>query len=237
VSSYTGTAGPPDRAKAVIAVAAVHAALAFVILSGLNVRTVSEAVEALKTFNLAQPPPPPPLPPPPPKPRPQPEMKKAAGAPAKAAEPAPIVAPPPRIPAPSPLPAAKVAGTGTASTSGAAAAGSGTGAGGTGNGPGGGGYADYSRFTPARLVSNIPNFEYGRLAATGIPSGLVGVRILVNPDGSVSNCRIARSSGDPSIDSLVCELTVRYVRFSPARDPSGRPVAQDITYFPNWRRR
>jgi hypothetical protein len=24
------------------------------------------------------------------------------------------------------------------------------------------------------------------------------------------------------------------VRFSPARDPSGRPVAQDVTFFPNW---
>lgn len=236
MSSYQGIARPPDRAKAIAAVVAVHAALAFVILSGLNVRVVNETVERLKTFNLQQPPPPPP-PPPPPRPRPSPQMKKPAGAPAKKAEPAPIVAPPPKIPAPSPLPAAKVAGTGSASTSGAAASGSGTGAGGAGNGAGGGGYGDYSRFTPARLVSNIPNSEYGRLAATGIPSGLVGVRILVGPDGSVSSCRIARSSGDTSIDSLVCALTQRYVRFSPARDPNGRPVAQEITYFPNWRRR
>lgn len=236
MSSYQGSARPPDRAKAVAAVIAVHAALAFIILSGLNVRAVSQAVERLKTFNLEQPPPPPP-PPPPPRPRPEPQMKKAAGAPAKKAEPAPVVAPPPKIPLPSPLPAAKVAGTGSASTSGAAASGNGTGAGGAGNGAGGGGYGDYSRFTPARLISNIPNSEYGRLAATGIPSGLVGVRILVGADGSVSNCRIARSSGDASIDSLVCQLTERYVRFAPARDPAGRPVAQEITYFPNWRRR
>ena len=234
--TYSGTADRPDRAKAIAAVIAVHAALAFVILSGLTVRNVSEAVERLKTFNLIQPPPPPPVPPPP-KPSPHQAMKKAAGAPAPKAEPSPVVAPPPRIPMPSPLPAAKVAGTGNASSSGAGTSGTGTGAGGAGNGPGGGGYGDYSRFTPARLVSNIPNFEYGRLAATGIPSGLVGVHVLVNSDGSVSNCRIARSSGDASIDALVCQLTMRYVRFSPARDPSGRPVAQDITYFPNWRRR
>lgn len=206
------------------------------IVSGLNVDIVSQAVERLKTFNLATPPPPPPVPPPPALRR-EPQMKKVAGAPAKAAEASPIVAPPPKIPAPSPLPAAPVAGTGSASNSGAATSGSGTGAGGAGNGPGGGGYGDYSRFTPARLVSNIPNSEYGRLAATGIPSGLVGVRIMVGPDGSVSNCRIARSSGDSTIDALVCQLTERYVRFSPARDPSGRPVAQEITYFPNWRRR
>jgi protein TonB len=235
MSSYQGTSGGPDRAKAVAAVVAVHAALAFVILSGLNVRVVNEVVERLKTFDLEQPPPPPP--PPPPQQRPEPQMKKPTGAPAKKAEPAPVVAPPTPLPVQSPLPAAKVAGTGSASTSGAAASGSGTGAGGAGNGSGGGGNGDYSRFTPARLVSNIPNSEYRQLSATGIPSGLVGVRILVGADGSVSNCRIARSSGDSSVDNLVCQLTQRYVRFSPARDPSGRPVAQEITYFPNWRRR
>jgi periplasmic protein TonB len=235
MSSYQSTAGGPDRAKAIAAVVAVHAALAFVILSGLNVRIVNDAVEQLKTFNLQQPPPPPV--PPKPKPQPQQAMKKPAGAPAKAAEPTPVVAPPPRIPAPSPIPAAKVAGSGSSPNSGAAAAGNGTGAGGAGNGRGGGGYGDYSRFTPARLISNIPNSQYGQLAATGIPSGLVGVRIMVGPDGSVSSCRIARSSGEASIDALVCDLTRRYVRFSPARDPDGRPVAQEITYYPNWRRR
>ena len=53
VSSYRGTAERPDQAKAIIAVVAVHLALAFVILTGLNVRSVSEAVERLKTFNLS----------------------------------------------------------------------------------------------------------------------------------------------------------------------------------------
>ena len=235
MSSYTGTANRPDRAKAIAAVVLVHVALATAILTGLNVHTVRRAVEQLTTISVVEPPPPPPVQPPPAQ-KPQ-QMKKAAGAPAPKAEPTPVVAPPPKIPVPSPIPAAKVAGTGSSANSGASTAATGTGAGGTGNGPGGGGYGDYSRFTPARLVSNIPNHEYGRLAATGIPSGRVGVLILVNRDGGVSNCRIARSSGDPSIDGLVCQLTVRYVRFQPARDPDGRAVAQDITYFPNWRRR
>lgn len=236
MSGYSGTAGRPDRAKAIAAVIAVHIALAAAILSGLNVQMVKRAVDHLSTIDIREAPPPPPVQPPPPAPRPQ-QMKKAAGAPAPKAEPTPVVAPPPKLPAPSPIPAAKIAGTGSAPNSGASTAGNGTGAGGLGNGPGGGGYGDYSRFTPARLVSNIPNFEYGRLAATGIRSGSVGVMLLVTTEGSVTNCRIARSSGDPSIDGLVCQLTVRYVHFSPARDPNGRPVAQDITYFPNWRRR
>jgi protein TonB len=232
VSSYQGTARGPDRAKAIAAVVAVHAALAFVILTGLNVRMVSEAVERLKTFNLEQPPPPPPVPPPPPKPQPKSAAKKPEGAPAKKAEATPVVAPPPRIPAPSPIPAAKIAGTGSATTSGSGSYGSGTGAGGSGYGPGGGGTGG---FTPAQKITKIPNSEYRRLSyVSGMPTGTVGVSIRVNPDGSASNCRIVRSSGSPVADSLMCRLTEQYVRFRPARDASGRAIAQDVTWYPNW---
>jgi periplasmic protein TonB len=231
MSSYQGTAGRPDRAKAIAAVVAVHVALAFVILTGLNVRTASEAVERLKTFNLAPPPPPRPPPPPPPKVEKRQAAEKPPGAPAPRAEPTPIVAPPPRIALPSPIPAAKVAGTGSATSSGAGASGTGSGAGGTGNGTGGGGTGAY---TPARKLTKIPNREYRRFAATGVPSGSVAINIRVNPDGTVSNCRVVRSSGSPYADSLMCQLTLQYVRFSPARDPYGRPVAQDVTWVPNW---
>ena len=237
VSSYSGTADRPDKAKAIAAVVAVHVALAFVILSGLNVKRVGQAVEQLTTtIDIKEEPPPPPLERPKPAPKPQP-LKKPEGSTARKANPTPLVAPQPKIPQPTPIAASRSPGTGSAPNTGAALAGSGTGAGRSGAGSGGGGYGDYSRFTPARLISNIPNSQYSRLAATGIPSGSVGVLILVNASGSVSNCRIARSSGDPSVDALVCALTQQYVRFDPARDPYGRPVAQDITYFPNWRRR
>jgi protein TonB len=231
MSSYTGTADRPDQAKAITAVVAVHIALAAAILSGLNVRMVGHAVEVLKTFNIREPPPPPPEPPPPPQPRPK-QAKLEEGAAGKKANPTPVVAPRPRIPAPSPIPAAPIAGTGSATRSGAANYGTGPGAGGAGNGPGGGG--DYSRFTPARRISRIPDREYRGLAASGLQSGSVGVTIKVNTDGSVSNCRVARSSGNPYADGLMCQLTLRYIRFSPALDPSGRPVAQDVTFYPNW---
>jgi len=230
MSNYSGTANQPDRAKAIAAVVAVHAGLAAIILTGLNVRLVTQAVERLETFDIRVPPPPPPNPPPP-QTKPH-QAKREAGAPAKKAEPTPVVAPPSRLPVPSPIPAAKIAGTGSAATSGAAAAGNGTGAGGTGNGPGGGG--DYWKFTPARRISRIPDREYRVLAASGMQSGSVGVTIKVNTDGRVSNCRVARSSGNPYADGLMCQLTLRYIRFEPARDANGRPVAQDVTFFPNW---
>ena len=233
MSTYRATADRPDKAKAVAAVVAVHAALAFIILSGLNVRMVSQVVEQLKTFDVTRPPPPPPPEPPPPRPKPE-QAKREAGAPAKKAQPTPVVAPQPRIPVQSPIPAAKIAGTGSASTSGAGTSGTGTGAGGYGNGPGGGGGGG---FTPAQKVTKIPNQEYRRLASiSGMDRGTVGVAIRVTPDGVASNCRVVRSSGSPVADSLMCQLTERYVRFRPARDPSGRAVAQDVTWYPNWYR-
>ena len=233
MSSYRGIADRPEKAKAIAGVVAVHIALAFIILTGLNVRLVQHAVERLTTINITEPPPPPPLAPPPRKPAPVRVQKLPEGASAKKAEPSPIVAPAPKLPVPSPVPAAKIAGTGTASSSGAAAQGSGTGGGGRGNGPGGGGN-DFSGYTPARRISRIPDREYGELAATGLRAGSVGVTIRVEPDGSVANCRVARSSGNGYADALMCQLTVRYIRFDPARDPSGRAIAQDVTFFPNW---
>jgi protein TonB len=231
VSSYRGTADQPEKAKAIAAVIVVHVVLAFMILSGLTVPVVRHAVDELTTISIARPPPPPP--PEPPKPRIEPQATvKPQGAPAKKAEPSPVVAPETKLPVVSPIPAAKVAGAGAASTSGAAISGNGTGAGGSGNGPGGGG--DFSGYTPARRISKIPDREYRQLASTGLQSGSVGVTVRVNPDGSVSNCRIARSSGNGSADALMCELTLRYIRFDPARDAAGRAVAQDVTFVPNW---
>jgi protein TonB len=231
VSSYRGAADRPDKAKAIAAVVAVHAALAFVILSGLNIGMVRNAVERLTTISITEPPPPSPVRPPKPAPKPQ-AMKKPEGAAAKKAEPTPVVAPEPKLSLPSPLPAAKIAGAGSASTSGAANAGSGTGAAGSGNGPGGGG--DFSGYTPARKITKIPDREYRRIAASGIARGSVGITIRVTPDGRASNCRIARSSGSGYADALICQLTIEYVRFEPARDPYGRPVAQDVTWAPDW---
>src|SRR6266705_75559 len=80
---YSGTTERLDRAKALVGVILVHVALAFVILTGLNVRMAAQAIEHLRTFDVVELPPPPPHIPPPPKlaPKPQ-QMKKPAGAPA-----------------------------------------------------------------------------------------------------------------------------------------------------------
>jgi protein TonB len=230
MSSYRGTADRPDKAKAITAVVAVHVALAAVILTGLNGRIVTHAIESLKTFDIREPPPPPPPAPPPPSNKPNAKLEE--GAAGKKAEPSPVVAPKPKIPVQSPIPAAPIAGTGNATTAGAATSGTGTGAGGSGSGRGGGGSGG---FTPAQKITKIPDREYRRLvSASGMDRGSVGVAIRVTPEGVASNCRVVRSSGNPAADALMCQLTEEYVRFRPARDPSGRPVAQDLTWYPNW---
>jgi protein TonB len=127
--------------------------------------------------------------------------------------------------------AAAKPGPGAPSSKGQGGVGTGTGAGGSGSGLGGGG----GGFTPAQKITKIPNSEYRRLAAvSGMDRGTVGVAIRVTPSGIATNCRVVRSSGSPAADSLMCQLTERYVRFRPALDPQGRPVAQDIIWYPNW---
>lgn len=246
--AYYRGAEAPDRWKAVAGVFAVHVALAAVIVTGLNVDIVTSAVERLQTFDISDDAPPPPLVEPPPPPRPEESSApKEEAAPANIkSKPTPVVDPEPKIALPIPLPmnTSKVRGPeGADRTAGAASVpGSGTGAGGQGRGFGGGGSGGSGAgagsgagFTPAQRISRIPDREYRRLrAASGRSSGSVGITIKVNTDGRASNCRVVRSSGDPSVDSLMCQLAVQHVRFRPARDPQGQPVAQDITWHPNW---
>ena len=233
MSSYRGTAERPEKATAIAAVVVVHVLIGIVILSGLDVRNVRQAVERMTTIALNEPPPPPPVPPPKPAPKPQ-AMKKPEGAAAKKAEPTPVVAPPAKLPMPSPIPAAKVAGSGTSANSGAALAGSGTGSGGSGTGTGGGGTADYSRFTPARLVRNLTRGDYHALAGGRMPAGRAMVSLRVEPSGLATNCRVRRSSGDPYVDAGLCPLITSRLRFLPALDDHGRPIAYQLDYVATW---
>lgn len=224
----------PDRAKAALAAVLVHGAIGAAFLTGLVVNVSERPSEILETFDVT-------LPPPPPPPVVEVEESAAKGDPGEAgkkAEPTPIVAPKPKIelPAKPPVAAAPIAGQGAASSAGAAAAGSGTGAGGSGSGRGGGGLGgEGAGFTPAQKISKIPDREYRRITAlSGSRRGSVGLSIRVGADGVPANCRIARTSGNPNVDALMCQLTLTWVRFRPARDPQGRAVAQDITWYPDW---
>jgi protein TonB len=220
----------PDKAKAAAAALLVHVVIGAAFLTGLVTKVSRKPSEIMKTIDINEPPPPPVVE----------EVRSApkgeAGDAGKKADPTPVVAPEPEIevPAKPPIAAAPLAGQGAAPSAGAALAGSGTGAGGSGTGQGGGGTGG-TGFTPARKVTKIPDREYRRIRAlSGMARGSVGLSIRVGADGTPSNCRIARTSGDAAVDALMCELTLTWVRFRPARDPQGRAVEQDVTWFPDW---
>jgi protein TonB len=238
---YPGTTEPRERARALAAVVIVHAALGALLLSGLDVVTVTQAADRLSTFDITTPPPPPP----PPQPQPAREPEAAAepqGAPAPRAQAAPVVIPRPRIviPAKRQVAAATLRGTGAAPNSGAAAAGTGTGAGGTGTGRGGGGRGGAGggsgggRETPALLLTKIPHRDYRAIAGQRLPQGRATLAVRVNPDGSASNCRVTRSSGDMTVDGSLCVLAERRLRFQPPLDRTGRAISQDILYTATW---
>jgi protein TonB len=212
----------------------VHVVLGAVILTGLNVHSVRQVVESLKTFDIKELPPPPPVPPPP-----QPKADRAKdeeGAAGKKAEPTPVVVPKQEIvvPAKPPVVAAPVAGTGSAAQSGAATAGTGPGAGGTGSGRGGGGSGDFSGYTPARLIRNLNRGDYRDLTGGRLPYGRAMLSLRLDTSGVPTECRVTRSSGDPYVDGGLCPLIYRRLRFRPALDADGQPIPYRLDYVANW---
>jgi len=242
-----------ERIGSAAAVAILHALLGYAFLTGLGVVPLPSLPEDLKLFNpTAEPPPPPEAKAARPqrekvRRKPKPKDPEGSASPANLRDtPTEIVAPPPeiRLPVPPPIAAAPVAGTGGAPAAGAAPVpGPGTGAGGVGNGLGsglsgngtGGGGGGGGLARPPRLISgHIDNDDYPRRAFEARVTGTVFVRFVVQPDGRVSDCRIRRSSGSAELDGTTCRLIERRLRYRPALDASGRPVAATVMGEQAW---
>jgi protein TonB len=196
----------------------------------------SEAV--MKVFDLSEPPPPPPNPPPPPEQKSKAKPKETeGGSPANIKSQAtPVQAPKPKVVIP-PVPqiaASETPRQGTDPTQGAASrAGPGTGAGGSGNGtgtgtgggPGGGGDGGVAQaprlLSPVLTGRDIPHV----LISQWPRRGTAFLRLRVDPRGYVTECAVDRGTGVPTIDSALCNLAHDRLRFRPALNRSGQPVA------------
>ncbi len=175
---------------------------------------------------------------PPPEPKPD---AGASGEEGKKAVPKPTAAPEPKIKVKPNPPAPKASSTGTADTSGAKDAGSGSGAGGTGSGTGsgngGGGRGGGIATNPVLLSGAINNArDYptppgGRQARIGTE---VIVKVTIGTDGRASNCSVYRASPDPEADRITCRLVVERLRFKPATDDAGNPVAAPFYWRQRW---
>jgi protein TonB len=233
---YRSDLGTGHKSGAIIAAAAVNAAmlLAFLQMSGRI--DLAQPQSALRVFDVGQRPPPPP-PPPPARQQPKPKEKEGGSAPKNIkSEATPVVAPKPRIETP---PMQKIAATetprqGTAPTQGASnVRGPGTGAGGTGTGtgsgaggtgPGGGG--EGAAYPPHLVTPVLTGRDLGHVLLDQWPRGTpVFLRLRVDVQGYVSECDVIRGTGVPTIDATMCNIAHDRLRFRPALNRNGQPVA------------
>lgn len=81
----------------------------------------------------------------------------------------------------------------------------------------------------------ISQADYPADALRAGQQGTVQARFLISPEGSVSKCEIAKSSGATALDARTCELVIQRFRFAAARDASGKPVEQWRAQMISWK--
>jgi protein TonB len=229
-----------DKGGAIIAVAAVHAALLFVLLHISGRIDLTHPDSVLRVFDIRDVAPPPQPVQPQPQPKPKPKESEGAASPQNVRSNATDIQaprPPFSLPVPVPMETSTTPNTGTQATQGASNPGPGTGAGGNGtgtgsggagNGSGGGGAAAYA----ARLLTpTLRGRDFPRSLLQTAPRGArIDVGLRVEANGSVSECKVFRSSGVAALDSEVCNLAHSRFRFRPALNRSGQPVASWFGY-------
>lgn len=215
----------------IVLIVLIHLAIFYGLLRALAptaVRSVEDTVVSAFTVTVTAPP----------EPAPEPEPDSGAqGDPGREAVPKPVTAPSPRIPIPREQPAPRASSTGSADTSGASEEGSGTGRAGTGegtgSGTGGSGQGGGIATKPVILSGSINSARDfstpsgGRAARIGTS---VIVRVTVLPNGRATDCSVYRASPFPETDATVCRLVIERLRFRPATDSAGNPVAAPFYY-------
>jgi protein TonB len=232
-----------DKGGAIAAVVAIHAALLFAFLHLSGRIDLADPQAVMRVFDVRDVPPPPPEPPPvqpkvEQKQQRKPKEPEAAAAPENIKSQAtPIVAPKPRIPPPIPLPVAvtQTPNQGAAPTQGSGdRPGPGTGAGGVGTGTGsgaggsgtGGGGDDIGVVPPQLLTGVLRGRDFPRELLDAWPRGAqLFARLRVDARGYVIECHVDRGTGDPAIDSAVCNTIRSRFRFRPALNRRGEAVA------------
>lgn len=78
--------------------------------------------------------------------------------------------------------------------------------------------------------------DYPSMALRHEEQGGVRARLTVGPDGRVTQCEIAESSGSEHLDSATCDVLIARARFEPGVDEAGEPVSGTyVTPTVEWR--
>jgi protein TonB len=227
---------PRQRAASASITALLVAGFGYALIAGLGVATPRVAQQAFAAFDILPPPPPPPPEPIAPDPVADRKPSGAAAPPNLKSHATPVTAPVPIVPITQPPPVtvaltpatganAPVAGPGT----GAGGTGTGTGSGGHGNGSGAGGDA-----APEQIAGDLSVRALPRGITEHSRGGTVSVQFVVSRSGRVTDCVIARSSGDPRLDDATCDQIIARFRFEPSRDAAGNPVESIVEENETW---
>jgi protein TonB len=227
-----------DRAQSLAAVIAIHAAVGYLLVSGMGMDIAKRVDTGFKLIEISPPQPPEPVP----DKQPAKAEEGAASPENLRAKPSQIVLPPPevKLPVQTPLVVAPIAGPGDDANAGASdQAGSGTGAGGQGTGSGSGSSGDG---TGSGGIVSGPRHLSGTMTRKDIPRsvwkaetrGRVVVRFTVGADGRARDCHVRQTSGHPELDAITCRLIEQRFRFEPARDTAGRAVASPYGWVQEW---
>lgn len=219
------------RIWAIVIVALIHALLGYAFVTGLATSVIERVKEDLKTFDVEEPPPPEEEPPPPPPDQPtQPPPISAPPVavriqtqnPVQATQPQPqttFTPDPPREQVQAdPGPQTKSCPNGQVVPINASCP------------------EPPSQARSAEHRSgSISNDDYPAAAQRAEAQGTTVARFTVGPDGRVTSCTIASSSGNSSLDSTTCSLIQRRFRYRPALDRAGNPTSETKTQRVTWR--
>jgi protein TonB len=86
----------------------------------------------------------------------------------------------------------------------------------------------------ANLASYVSDADYPSSAIRAEEQGTTRFRLLVGPDGRVTDCAVTGSSGSSSLDSATCRIMRSRARFAPARDGSGNPTSDSVASSIHW---
>jgi len=238
---YRSDLNSTDKTGAILAVAAVHAALLFMLLHISGKIDLAHPQTVLRVFDLNDPPPPPPeviqQPQPQPQPKQKPKQSEGAASPQNVRSRATEVQaprPPISLPVPVPMETSRTPNSGTEATQGASNPGPGTGAGGIGTGTGSGGSSSGSggggtggaAYPPRLATPVLRGRDFPRDVIDKWPGrATVFLRLRVDSRGFVSECTVDRGTGVAAIDSAICNVAHDRLRFRPALSRTGQPVA------------
>jgi TonB family protein len=65
-------------------------------------------------------------------------------------------------------------------------------------------------------------------------SGIAAFTLDISKEGTVSNCKINTSTGDPNLDEATCSNIIMRARFYPATDAQSRPIAGTYSNRVRW---